>query len=62
MMIIHDSASRSKRYLDYTDKPHIVLSRFSRVFFVDGILKGKDNRFDLAYDFTDKLNAERAKS
>ena len=61
-MMIHDSKSRSKRYFDDTGKPHIVLSRFGCGFFVDGNWKGKDNRFNLAYDFTDKLNRERAKS
>ena len=57
-----DSESRGKRYYEDLGKPHIALSKFGYVFFVGGTWKGEDNRFDLAVGFSNKLNAERAKS
>ena len=60
--MIHDSKSRSKRYSEYVSKPHIVLSRYDRVFIAFGACIGSNENWNMTVSFTDKLNAERAKS
>ena len=56
-----DSNYRSKRYYQALNKPHIVLSRLSGLF----IVYGDHWKFDdvlSSLDFSNKLNAARAKS
>ena len=57
-----DSNYRSKRYLGYVSKPHIVLSRYDRGFIAFGACVCSNENWDMTLRFVGNLNAERAKS